>query len=137
MCTLWSLALAKKSCNNINNSRTQVSRLCWLWCNRVLAIVWKVTSAKSPCKLLCKRNNILKRFEISNRFEFTSGIRGAALIFRTLYHGYSIAYRDCMKFLPTNIWPEVEFFVIVGISKVMFCTLMILYTLILSFLCVV
>ena len=34
MCTLWSLALAKKSCNNINNSRAQVSRLCyflWLW----------------------------------------------------------------------------------------------------------
>ena len=26
LCTLWSLALAKKSCNNINNSRAQVSR---------------------------------------------------------------------------------------------------------------
>ena len=25
--TLWSLALAKKSCNNINNGRAQVSRL--------------------------------------------------------------------------------------------------------------
>ena len=32
LCTLWSLALAKKSCNNINNSRAQVSRLCYfLW----------------------------------------------------------------------------------------------------------
>ena len=34
MCTLWSLILVKKSCNNINNSRAQVSRLCyslWLW----------------------------------------------------------------------------------------------------------
>ena len=28
LCTLWSLALAKKSCNNINNSRAQVTRLC-------------------------------------------------------------------------------------------------------------
>ena len=36
MCTLWSLELAKKSCNSINNSRAQVSRLCyflWLWCD--------------------------------------------------------------------------------------------------------
>ena len=36
LCTLWSLALAKKSSNNINNSRGQVSRLCnflWLWWN--------------------------------------------------------------------------------------------------------
>ena len=34
LCTPWSLALAKKSCNNMNNSRAQVSRLCyffWLW----------------------------------------------------------------------------------------------------------
>ena len=34
VCTLRSLA--KKSCNNINNSRAQVSRLCyflWLWLN--------------------------------------------------------------------------------------------------------
>ena len=30
LCTLWSLALAKKSCNNINNSRPQVSRLLFL-----------------------------------------------------------------------------------------------------------
>ena len=29
LCTLWSLALAKKSCNNINNSRVQVSILCY------------------------------------------------------------------------------------------------------------
>ena len=31
---MWSLALSKKSCNNINNSTVQVSRLCyfvWLW----------------------------------------------------------------------------------------------------------
>ena len=27
--TLWSLALAKKSCNNINNIPSQVSRLCY------------------------------------------------------------------------------------------------------------
>ena len=27
LCTLWSLALAKKSCTNINNSLAQVSRL--------------------------------------------------------------------------------------------------------------
>ena len=39
-------------------------------CNS-LAIVWKVATAKSPCKLLCKRNNISEQFEISNRFEFT------------------------------------------------------------------
>ena len=32
LCTLWSLALAKKSSNNINNSHAQVSRLCYfLW----------------------------------------------------------------------------------------------------------
>ena len=34
LCTLWSLALAKKSCNNISN--TQASRVCyflWLWVN--------------------------------------------------------------------------------------------------------
>ena len=32
LCTLWSLALAKKSSNNINNSHAQVSRLCnFLW----------------------------------------------------------------------------------------------------------
>ena len=38
MCTLWSLKLAKKSCNNINNSCAQVSRLCyflWLWTNAI------------------------------------------------------------------------------------------------------
>ena len=29
LCTLWSLALAKKFCNNMNNSRAQVSRLCY------------------------------------------------------------------------------------------------------------
>ena len=29
LCTLWSLALAKKSCNNIKNSRAQVFRLCY------------------------------------------------------------------------------------------------------------
>ena len=41
----WSLALAKKSCNNINNSRAQVSRLCyflWLWYN-----YWILTDAAS------------------------------------------------------------------------------------------
>ena len=32
LCTLWSLALSKKSCNNINNSRGHVFRLfCFLW----------------------------------------------------------------------------------------------------------
>ena len=34
MWILWSLALVKNSCNNISNSRAQVSRLCyflWLW----------------------------------------------------------------------------------------------------------
>ena len=32
MCNLWSLALAKRSCNKINNSRAQVSWLCYfLW----------------------------------------------------------------------------------------------------------
>ena len=30
LCTLWSLALAKKSCNSISNSRAQVSRLLFL-----------------------------------------------------------------------------------------------------------
>ena len=30
LCTLWSLVLAKKCCNDINNSRAQVSRLCYL-----------------------------------------------------------------------------------------------------------
>ena len=36
LCNLWSLALVKKSCNNINNRRAQVFRLCyflWLWFN--------------------------------------------------------------------------------------------------------
>ena len=38
LCTLWSLALAKKSCNNINNSCAQVSRLCYfLW----LCLEWR------------------------------------------------------------------------------------------------
>ena len=38
LCTLWSLALAKNSCNNINNSHAQVSKLChflWLWINQI------------------------------------------------------------------------------------------------------
>ena len=39
--TLWSLALARKSCNNINNSRPQVSRLYYfLWlCFKLLIIL--------------------------------------------------------------------------------------------------
>ena len=40
LCTLWSLALAKKSCNNINNSRSQVSRLfyfLWLWFDKFVS----------------------------------------------------------------------------------------------------
>ena len=34
LCTLWGLVPAKKSCNNINNSHVQVSRIyyfLWLW----------------------------------------------------------------------------------------------------------
>ena len=31
LCTLWSLALAKKSCNNINHSHAQVSKLCYFF----------------------------------------------------------------------------------------------------------
>ena len=31
LCTLWSLALAKMSCNNIKNSHMQLSRLCYFW----------------------------------------------------------------------------------------------------------
>ena len=44
LCTMWSLALAKKSCNNINNSRAQVSRLCYflrIWLNRQKTAVKK------------------------------------------------------------------------------------------------
>ena len=43
-------------------------------CNVSLAIVWKDAAMKSPCKLSCKQNNISKQFEISNQFEFTSGL---------------------------------------------------------------
>ena len=39
-----------------------------------LAIVWKVAAVKSPRKFPCKQNNIPKQFDISNRFEFTSGL---------------------------------------------------------------
>ena len=40
LCTLWSLALAKKSSNNINNNRAQVSRLCYFFwlCSNISAI---------------------------------------------------------------------------------------------------
>ena len=31
VCTMWSLALAKMSCNNINSSPVQLSRLCYFW----------------------------------------------------------------------------------------------------------
>ena len=47
MYTLWSLALVKKSCNSINNSRAQVTRLCyslWLWFD------WILTYEKHACK---------------------------------------------------------------------------------------
>ena len=40
MCTFWSVALAKKSCNNINNSPAQTYILCYflrLWFSRSLA----------------------------------------------------------------------------------------------------
>ena len=43
LCTLWNLPLVKKSCNNINNNRAQVSRLCyflWLCINWPNFIVW-------------------------------------------------------------------------------------------------
>ena len=42
MCTLWNLALAKKSCNNINNSRAQVSTLLFL-----VTMDWVSTPASS------------------------------------------------------------------------------------------
>ena len=40
LCNLWSLALAKKSFNNINNNRAQVSRLCYFFwlCSNISAI---------------------------------------------------------------------------------------------------
>ena len=45
LCPLWNLALAKKSCNNINNIHSQVSRLCyflWLWFSVYNYPVYKV-----------------------------------------------------------------------------------------------
>ena len=50
LCTLWSLALAKKSCNNINYSHVQVSRLryfLWLWFYIIIGCIFPRLSTQS------------------------------------------------------------------------------------------
>ena len=63
MCTLRSLVLAKKSCNNISNSRAQVSRLCyflWLCSNQIFSVLfvmiskWACGFTFNPCFILFK-----------------------------------------------------------------------------------
>ena len=58
MYILWSLALAKKSCNNINNSRAQVSRLSyffWLWFAVLLCRCVSIMGCSWECGRLLPR----------------------------------------------------------------------------------
>ena len=104
LCTLWSLALPKHSCNNINNSRSQVSRLGYfLWlCFKVacrVQILKKTFSQNSNrfgysfikndimfMYVLCiyKKNIILSLFKI-DKLNFTTYISTILTCFLKVY----------------------------------------------------
>ena len=78
MCTLWSLALSKKSCNNINNSCVQVSRLCYFFPNEITnnmqqicrKFLWNSNNVKISMKLFISsdfQNGSLKNLDIHSK----------------------------------------------------------------------
>ena len=69
-------------------------------CNRALLLF----AVKSPCKLPCKRNDISKRFEISNRFKLPSGIM------QTCSYGHSVCI-FLLLILPKVRWWIYHFWV--------------------------
>ena len=72
LCPLWSLALVKKSCNNIDNSRRQVSRLChflWLWTNLYAALKQFLFFYKFY-DFFCRQHSLMNQPRYNNLFRF-------------------------------------------------------------------
>ena len=76
MCTLWSLALAKKSRNNINNTCAQISRLSyflWLWLQQALKSVLNCCKLEIVFKCQTKLSNSF-RYKDPIPKDFISGV---------------------------------------------------------------
>ena len=76
LCTLWSLALAKKSRNNINNTCAQISRLSyflWLWLQQALKSVLNCCKLEIVFKCQTKLSNSF-RYKDPIPKDFISGV---------------------------------------------------------------